>query len=69
MRCRVRSLKATALVNRDIHHHRTRLHGLNHVPGDKLRGGGPWNKHCTDKEIAALTICRIERRVEKMVRT
>ena len=54
MRCRVRSLKTAALVNRDIHQHRALAHGLKVRAADQFGCSGAWNQNAADHQVGVL---------------
>ena len=51
VRRRMGRLEAAALIDRDIHQHRTPLHRLQHLPRDQLRRARAWDENGTDHGI------------------
>ena len=54
MRGRMRGLEASPLIDRDIDQDGARLHGLQHVTGDKLRSCGAGDQNGTDQKVGPL---------------
>src|SRR5829696_8451891 len=54
MRGRMRSLEASPLIDSDIDQDGARLHGLQHVTGDKLRSCGAWNQNGANQKVGPL---------------
>ena len=46
-----RGFEAAALINRNVHHHGSRLHARHQFPRDQLGGSSPGNEDCSDDEI------------------
>ena len=44
-------LKATSLVDGHVDHHRSRLHVLQHIPGNELWSFGTRNKHRPNDQV------------------
>jgi hypothetical protein len=40
--------EAAALINSDVHHDRSRFHGLHHITRHELRSGSAWDKDRTN---------------------
>ncbi len=61
---RVRCLEAAALIDRDIHDHRTLLHRLQHLPGDQFRCARAGDQNSADHDIGCenLLLDRLDRR-------